>query len=93
MSNDSITHIGAMFLVYLFIVIISYYLISTPAEALFDAFDDVDFGLAEDEKDSFLPLIRSCFTICMAIILGIPVTWLVFKVFSRDPDYYYYRRY
>jgi len=90
---DSITRIGAIFLFYLFVVIISYFVMSTPVELLFDGFDDADFGEAENEITSYMPTFRTAFTIAMGFLLAIPVTWFVIKIFSREPDFYRYRRY
>ena len=90
---DSITRIGVIFVFYLFIVIMSYFIMSPVAEALFSGFEDSDFGMAEDEKDSLMPNIRTAFTIAMAIMISIRVTWLVTKIFSREPSYSYYRRF
>jgi len=92
-DSDSITKIGVIFLVYLFVVVVTYFLISTPVQLLFDGFDDTDFGMAEDEMDSYMGGIRSAFTIAMACMLSIPVTYIAVKVFSREPNYYRFRRF
>ena len=74
-------------------MIISYFIMSTPVDMLFSGFEDSDFGEGETTKDSVMPTIRIVFNIAMALMISIPVTWLVMKVFSREPDYSRYRRY
>jgi len=91
--SDSITKIGFIFIVYLFVVILTYFVISAPVEMIFDSFDDSDFGDAEDEMDLYMGTYRSAFTIAMALFLSIPLTYLVTKIFSREPDYHRYRRF
>ena len=66
---------------------------SPVAESLFSGFEDSDFGEADDEKDDLMVTVRVAFTIAMALLISIPVTWLVVKVFSREPVYSYQRRY
>lgn len=90
---DSITRIGAIFLFYLFIVLISYFIMSTPVELLFEGFENADFGIGETYKDNYMPIYRQVFTIAMGFLLAIPVTWLIMKIFSREPDYSRFRRY
>lgn len=91
--SDSITRMGVIFIFYLFISLLIYFVLSTPVAMLFDGFDDADFGEAENEKNRFLPNIRTSFTIAMAFFIGIPVTWFIMKIFSREPDYSRFRRY
>ena len=80
-------------MLYLFIVLISYFIMITPVEMIFDGFDDADFGEADSYKDDYMPLFRTSFTIAIAALFACPVTWLAMKIFSRDPNYYQYRRY
>jgi len=91
--SDSITRIGATFIFFLFIVIISYFVMSGPVDVLFSGFESADFGEGESHKDTLMPIVRTCFNIAMALLVSIPVTWLVMKIFSREPSYYKYRRY
>lgn len=91
--RDNIVRIGVIFIFYLFVVIMSYYVMSTPVNMLFDGFDAADFGEAEDEMNTHLPNYRTAFTIAMAILLALPITWFVMKIFSREPDIYQYRRF
>lgn len=89
---DSIVKIVYIFILYTFIVIATYFLLSTPVESLFSAFESSDFAAANTYRDSLMPTIRTAFTMAMAIMISIPVTWFVMKIFSREPAYYTYRR-
>ena len=75
-TMDSIVKTVYIFILYTFIVITTYFLLSTPVEALLAGFESADFAGAETYKDSLMPTIRSAFTLAMAIMISIPVTWL-----------------
>lgn len=83
---QSLTKAGVVFLVFLTIVLIAFFTLYPVVSALFDAFDASDFGNAEDEKDTYLPLIRTVCTAFFAILIALPATWFIFWVFSREPN-------
>ena len=89
---DSIVKTVYIFILYTFIVTATYFLLSMPVEAIFSGFEGADFAGAETYKNTLMPTIRTAFTLAMAIMISIPVTWFVMKIFSREPAYYTYRR-
>lgn len=92
-NSDNIIKITVTFLVYLFVVVISYFLLSTPVELILSSFEGIEAGEATDELALYLPWFKSAMTMFWAIFVAIPVTWFIMKIFSREPAYYQYRRY
>lgn len=90
--EDSIVRIVFIFILYTFVVVVTYFFLSAPMGSLLDAFDDADFNNAETYLDNYMPTFRQAFTLAMAILLAIPITWFVMKIFSKEPAYYTYRR-
>lgn len=80
---------GIMMLVFLFITIIAYFLLSAPVNLIFNAFDDIDTGEAVDEMNTIMPNIRTAFNIFFALLAAVPLTWFIFWSFSREPDWGY----
>ena len=83
----SLTKAGVVLVTYLFVVLVIYFALSVPINTIFDGFDAADFAMAEDEKDTYLPIIRNALTIFFAILLSIPIVWFFFWVFHREPAY------
>jgi len=83
---QSLVKAGMVFLVFLVIVLIIFFTLYPVVSTIFDAFDSADFGNAETEKDTYLPLIRTACTAFFAILIALPATWFIFWVFSREPD-------
>jgi len=94
-ENDNIIKIGVVFLVYLFVMITAFLLFSTPVDMLIDAFDGIDAGseLATGRLAQEVAIIRDVVTIFWSLFVAVPVTWLIMKVFSREPLWRYQRRY
>ena len=90
---DSITRAGMIYLVYTFMVVITYFLLSTPIALLFDSFIGGDYGTASGEMAYYVPFFETVLNIALAIFLAIPITWFVMWIFHREPAYYRYRRY
>jgi len=83
----SLTKAGVVFLVFLFIAIVTYFLLSTPIDIIFDSFESADFAKAEAQKDTIMPLIRTACNIFFALFISIPATWFIFWVFHREASY------
>jgi len=90
--NGGIIKAGVAMLVYLFLFLIVYFVISSPLDAIFDGLDDADAGEATDELDWMLPNITGALDIFFALIIAVPITGFIVWVFSREPDWYYNRR-
>ena len=89
----SISRTGAIFLLYLFIMSIVFYALSSPVTAIFDALSGVPLGAATDEMNQFLPYYRTGVQLAFAISIATPIVWFIAKIFSREPAYYQPRRY
>lgn len=83
----SLTKAGVVFLVFLFIAVITFFLISAPVNLIYSSFESSDFGKAETQKDTIMPLIRTATSIFFALFISIPVTWFIFWVFHREANY------
>lgn len=91
MTTTSISRTGIIFITYFFVVLVSFFALSAPIDMLWDSFSDADFGDAENEKDQLIPTIRSVMKIFWALFISLPVTWVLMKVFSREPANYWRR--
>jgi hypothetical protein len=83
----SLTKAGVVLVVYLFIVLLTYFALSVPVNALFDVFQGADWAAAESQKASYMPYIRQVCTIFFAVFISIPIAWFFFWVFHREPAY------
>lgn len=90
---DNIIHAGVTFVVYLFIMVVLYFALSTPVDAIMDALLNVPLGEATDEMALYNPNISWALKLVFAIGISIPVTWFIFWVFSREPDVSRIRRF
>ena len=79
---------GLAMLIYFFIVAITYFIISTPVTTLLDGFEG-----SHAEVDSRLDLFKGYFTLFIALSCAVPITWFLFWVFHREPDWSYRRYY
>ena len=87
----SLTKAGVVLLVYLFIVLLTYFALSGPVNAIYGAFDSTNWGTgAESHHASYMALIRQATTVFFAIFISIPIVWFFFWVFHREPSYQEY---
>jgi len=92
MNPNSITVAGVIMLIYLSVMIMFFYLLSTPVNAIFDGLSGTSLGEATDEMATFLPWIRTAVNMVFAIGIATPITWFIFWIFNREPDFSRYRR-
>lgn len=85
---DNIIHAGLIFIVYLFVAILLYYLLSSPVEILLNAF--IINGISESA--TIIPIIKTALNIAFALSFAFPVVWFIVWVFSREPDITMFRR-
>ena len=71
---------------------IVFFVISEPLDLILDGFDNME-GDTSDEMDLYLPSIRSAMKIAFALIIISPVVGFMVWVYSRNPEWTYYRRY
>jgi len=84
---------GGKMLVGVFFILIVYFLLSTPIEAIFNSFDDANTGEATDDMDIYLPIIRQALTMAIAICLVTPILIFIFSAFERETQSVYDRRF
>jgi hypothetical protein len=84
---QSLTKAGVILVVYLFVVLITYFALSGPINALYDAFQGANWAAAESHKVAYMALIRQTTLIVFAVFISIPITWFFFWVFHREPAY------
>jgi len=77
--------------VYLFIVLVAYFTISSPFENLVSGFEGTD-TLASDEIEDNVSLYRSVFNMFFALLGLVPIIWFIVWIFHREPDWSYVRR-
>ena len=85
----NIINAGVAMIVYLFIVITAYFLLSVPINAVFDGFDDANAGEATEHIDHIVPNIKIVFNVFFACFAAVPVTWFIFWTMKREPDWGY----
>lgn len=91
--DRSIIMAGGTLLLATFIILILYFVISTPLSSMFDSIDDVDAGEATDEMNTVLPIIRTALDLAFAIAIITPSVIFVLWVFMREPDWRYRKRF
>lgn len=76
----------------MFMIMVLYFVISTPLESMFGSFDDADSGDATDEMNTFLPNIRNAMNMAFAIAIVTPPVVFILWIFYREPEWTYRRR-
>ena len=90
--DESIIKTGAILIISTFIIIVFFFIISTPVTEILSGFDNADVSEAEDEMNEYLPNIETAFWLGMSIAIITPAVIFVLWVFHREPDWYYKRR-
>jgi len=88
----SIITAGATLIIATFLIILLFFVLSTPITTILDGFDDADAGEATDEMNEFLPNIEGAFWLGFSIAIITPAIIFILWVFHREPDWYYRRR-
>ena len=84
--NDIIRN-GAILLVYLFIVILLWIVLSGPFDTLMTSFDDLNLSGSDTHIESGTSINRTVFNIIMGGAFLGPMIWFVVWVFRREPDW------
>lgn len=84
---------GVTMLVGVAMFAIVFFVVSTPINSMMDSFDDANTGDATDEMNTYLPNIRTALSMAFALIIVSPIVGFIIWVYSREPDWSYYRRY
>jgi len=77
---------GIIMLVYLFLFLIVYFVLSAPLTSMFDGFGAAS-GEHSDEMDTYLPYIRSALNVAFALIIVSPIVGFIVWVYHREPDW------
>jgi len=82
---------GILLIVYLFIIIVCYIVLSSPFETIISGFEDINSTASDAQIESSGGLVRSAFDISFGLAGIIPIVWFIVWVFSREPDWRYYQ--
>jgi len=85
MNPTNIVHAGLVFAVYLFIMVLLYFTLSVPIDAIMDGLSDAPLGDASDEMARHSPNFNWAIKAAFACGIATPLTWFVFWVFSEEP--------
>ena len=85
----NIIRAGVMMITYMFMVIVAYFLLSTPVELILGSFEGGNFGAATEHLDTHIPTMRTVFQMFFALLAAVPITWFIFWVSHREPDWGY----
>ena len=86
-NQGGLIRAGVVLAVFTFTVVIAYYALSVPIDAIYSGFEQADFANAETQKDAYMPIIRTATTLFFSILLSLPVIWIVLWCFHREPRY------
>jgi len=82
-----LTQAGIVFLTYLFVMSLFFFVLSPVVDGFFNVYNNLEVGLATDEVQFFGPLFQTACKIILALGVAIPITWFIFWVFNRDPNW------
>lgn len=80
---------GMVLIVYLFIILITFFALSTPFNEFLDGMDDADTGAADPYIAVHIPWYRTVFNMFFAGMGIAPIVWFVVWTFQREPDWGY----
>ena len=89
----SLTYAGVLFLVYLFIMVVVFMVLSPFVDSFFDTYNELEAGEATDEIAFFGPLYHTAIKIVLAGGIAIAPAWFIGWVFNREPAQYRRRYY
>ena len=86
--NDSIIIRGVLLIVYMFIVVMAYFVLSTPFEMIVTDMENINAS-GDAQIESTGGLIRTAFDMAFALAGIIPSFWFIAWCFSREPQWGY----
>jgi len=78
---------GALMILWTFIVVILYILLSSPFDEIVSGFEDSSYSDAE--IDATWSMQRIIFNMVFAILGAVGVFWFIIRVFKREPNWGY----
>lgn len=88
---NNIVVAGVVFLVFLVVMIISFYCLNPLVDGFFNNYKTIDVGNLGDATDKvayFSPMFQTACKVIFALGIASPFAWFVFWVFSREPAVY-----
>jgi len=80
---------GVILIVYMFIIVVGYFVVSPIYSEFMDVMEGMDAGEASDEIAQHASTYRSFFDWAFALMAVIPSIWFIVWVFRREPDWRY----
>ena len=81
----NIIRAGMVLAVYLFIIMILYFLLSSPFESVFAGFYGLNIANAGTHVDDTVDTARLVFNMMFGLLAVFPVIWFFLWVFTREP--------
>lgn len=88
---NNIVIAGVVFLVFLAVMIITYFCLAPVVDGFFNNYKTIDvgdLGSASDKVAYFSPMFQTACKVMLALGIASPCAWFVFWVFSREPGLY-----
>ena len=85
----NIVHGGVILIVYVFVVIVCYSVISGAYDDIITGVENVNSTASDVKVEYAGTMIRTVFDLMFAGLVLVPVIWFVYWVFSREPDWRY----
>jgi len=80
---------GIILIVYEFIIIISFIVVSSPLSITIASIVDAGTASGVSQLSYYEGYVNNVFSICMALLALFPVIWFLFRIFSREPNWGY----
>ena len=85
----NIVRAGVILIIYEFIIVFTYIIISTPVATTIASLATAGTGMGVSQMAFYKGLVDAVFSICMGLMALIPVIWFMFRVYQREPDWGY----
>jgi len=80
---------GVILIVYEFIIIFTYIIISTPVATTIASLATAGTASGVTQMAFYKGLVDAVFSICIGLLALVPVIWFMFRVYQREPDWGY----
>lgn len=78
---------GVVMLVFLFIIIACWLILSGPFEDIVSEFEDVNLSASDTHVEESTGWIRSVWDIFFAAMGVVPIIWFIMRCFMREPEW------
>ena len=90
---ESIVHAGVVFIVFLALMVMLYFFLSAPIDAIMGGLDDNPPDDSQAYVTEYYPNFNWAIKAAFACGIATPLTWFIMWVFSKEPFVGYKRRY